>query len=348
MLLIFSPRNSNRLQYILQFIFNDLLGITYQFTTDTEEFQSYSQPKLNYSKQQWDDEIFIYSEELLFEQDISPKQLTIKNWNDLKIIFSHDYRATLPFDIFAASFFLVSRYEEYLPFKEDAHGRFPAEQSIAYLNNFHELPLVDHYAIFLKKILKDRYPHLNFPEKNYHFQLTYDIDMAFAYREKGIIRNTGGYLKSLMHFQIKEIFYRTKVLLSVDKDPFDTFTYQKHLHDSYSLNPLYFFLVADHGVHDKNISWTNRKFSELVEKVAETNEIGLHASYASNQDPEKLKAEITRLENMSGKKIFRNRQHFLKLRFPETYRRLISSGIKEDYTMGCEYDWNSSVSVVNW
>lgn len=31
---------------------------------------------------------------------------------------------------------------------------------------------------------------------------------------------------------------------------------------------------------------------------------------------------------------FPSRQHFLKLRFPETYRRLLAVGIREDWTMG--------------
>jgi hypothetical protein len=334
MLLIFSPRTSNRLQYILQLLLCDQLGINYKLTTNYEEFDSSYQPKLNYSQQQRGEEIFIHAEELLFERLISPQQLNIRIWNHLTIIFANDYRSALPFDPFAASFFLVSRYEEYLPFNEDAHGRFPAEQSISYIHHFHDIPLVDHYAILLKKVILSRYPDFFFPEKKYRFQLTYDIDMVFAFLENGIFRNAGGYLKSLMRLQLKEIYFRTKVLLRVASDPFDTFEYQNWLNNKYSLHPIYFFLVANHGIYDKNISWRNRNFSAIVRMISESNGIGLHASYDSNQNHEKVKVEIKRLEDMSGKKIIRNRQHFLKLRFPETYRNLIASGITEDHTMG--------------
>ena len=63
----------------------------------------------------------------------------------------------LPFDIFAASFFLVTRYEEYLDFKPDKYGRFPAPASHLHSEmDFLEIPVIDLWArrwskIFLKK-----------------------------------------------------------------------------------------------------------------------------------------------------------------------------------------------------
>jgi hypothetical protein len=62
--------------------------------------------------------------------------------------------------------------------------------------------------------------------------------------------------------------------------------------------------------------------------------IGIHPSFASNHQLEKIKIEKERLEKISGKKISYSRQHFLKLTFPHTYRNLLAVGITDDFTMG--------------
>ena len=333
-ILIYAPRNSSRLQYTLQLIFQHLLGIEYEFTTDLTRFSSSTDPKINYSRQKYEDAIFLQADELLFDNGVKPLTIAPGEWKGIKTLFHHALSADLPFDPFAAAFYLVSRYEEYLPFQPDDHGRFPAEQSLNYKAGFHKVPVVNHYALFIRELLLSRYPELIFPEKKYEFQLTYDIDMAFAFREKGALRNAGGFLRSLKNLNLNEIALRTKVLTGLDEDPFDTFGYQQVLQERYHLHPVYFFLLGDHSLYDKNISWRNTFFTEVVKDIADKNEIGIHASYESNRYPKKIAIEKERLEKMSGKKVFRNRQHFLKLQFPGTYQKLIAAGITEDYTMG--------------
>ncbi len=41
-----------------------------------------------------------------------------------------------PFDIFAASFYLLSRYEEYLPHEKDMYGRYAHTNSLAFREHF--------------------------------------------------------------------------------------------------------------------------------------------------------------------------------------------------------------------
>src|SRR5690606_6388446 len=92
-------------------------------------------------------------------------------------------------------------------------------------------------------------------------------------------------------------------------------------------------LMADYAKFDKNNPVTNLFFQEKIREVSKWAEIGIHPSYASNSNPEKLKIEIQRLEKISGKRIRKSRQHYIKLNFPETYQNLIANGIEEDYTM---------------
>ena len=92
------------------------------------------------SKKQLDDEYFIKAYGLLTEKGISNQEIIFDYWNKLPIFFNVK-DSVLPFDIFSASFYLVSRYEEYLPHIKDKYDRFDAKESIAYKNNFLQLYL---------------------------------------------------------------------------------------------------------------------------------------------------------------------------------------------------------------
>ncbi|MCY7410677.1 MAG: polysaccharide deacetylase family protein [Chitinophagales bacterium] len=334
MLLIYSPKDSARLQYVLQLFFNELIKTEYHFTTDQNEFLSSPLPKLNYSKKKFGNHFFLFAHDLLFEKEISKQEISVGEYKRIKTIFAHAELSAIPFDPLAAAFYLASRYEEYLPFKSDEHGRFPDKESLNYKEKFHEVPVINHYAIFIKEILLQHYPQLSFLQPSFQFQLTYDIDFAFAYRNKGLLRTLGGFAKSLFKLSAKEITGRTNVLLGVKKDPFNTFYFQNALHKKFNLKAIYFFLLGDYGKFDKNILFTNKELRALINRISQINETGIHCSYVSNSFPEKIKTEKARLEKIIGKNIFRNRQHFLKLSFPFTYQNLLAAAITEDYTMG--------------
>jgi hypothetical protein len=318
----------------MQLFFNYLIQTDFRITASEQEFQSFEGAKLNYSSKKFSDEIFLPAHGLLFEEGIKAQNISIGEFRHVKTLFAHDAAGDLPFDPFAAAFYLVTRYEEYFPFSADRYKRFPDKESINFREGFHEVPVVNHYGIFLKEILQERFPQLPFKISSYQFQLTYDIDFAFAYRDKGFIRNAAAYWRSLRNFKRKEILFHSKVLLGTRPDPFDTFDYQHALHKKNLLQPVYFFLLADYAAFDKNIPWTKKPFQQLIKKVSDQNPVGIHSSYASNLHPEKVLKEKERLEKITGKNIFRNRQHFLKLTFPSTYQRLLHYGITEDYTMG--------------
>jgi hypothetical protein len=334
MLLVYSPQSSPRLEYVMKLFFGDLIQTDFRITIDPQEFQSYEGAKLNYSRKKFSSECFVLAADLLFEKEIREQKIPVGEWKGIKTLFAQSALSDLPFDPFAAAFYLVSRYEEYLPFIADDKGRFPEKSGIGFREGFYDIPVVNHYAIFLQELLQRQYPSLIFKTFSYQFQLTYDIDFAFEYRGKGILRNTGGYMKSLMKFDWKEMNSRTRVLFGNAPDPYDTFDYQFALYEKFNLKPIYFFLLGDYNKFDKNISWRNSALHSLIVKIAGKYEVGIHASFASNDQQGILKREINRLSQITGKKIIRNRQHFLKLTFPATYQNLLANGITEDYTMG--------------
>ncbi len=335
MLLVYIPKITNRCDYIFKLIFNELLGLDVNLTNNSDEFLTYEGPKINYSSKVFGDELFFDSAAILFETGIKVQELRFIPFAGTVAFFPvYNKKSALPFDPFAASFYLVSRYEEYFPFIQDRYDRFEANQSIAFKNDFLKKPVVNIWALKIKEILLKKFPALCFPEKNYQFIPTIDVDAAWSYKQKGVVRSLGGYCRSLLNRDFSEIIRRTKVLTNIIPDPFDTFTYQLELQKKHNLKPIYFVLFAEYGLNDKNIPINNPKFHILVKTLSDYAEVGIHPSYGSNTNPKKLQLEVRNLSKVLNKEITRSRQHFLKLTFPTTYRNLINLDISDDYTMG--------------
>jgi hypothetical protein len=153
-LLIYTHKITPRVRYVFKHICTRILGVQVDFTSVIEEFIAHQGLKLSYAKQPLGKELFIQSHYLLFEEGVSDIDISIKNWNDTKCFFICGSKSSLPFDIFAASFYLLSRYEEYLPYVADEYGRFPPEESIAYQYHFLKEPVIDIWAYKFKAFYK--------------------------------------------------------------------------------------------------------------------------------------------------------------------------------------------------
>lgn len=315
-------------------IFKDILGIDFKLTVDKQLFTDYDAPKLSYTHNQLGHELFFNSRNLLFETGISEQNISVFDYNSNKVFFATGKTSALPFDVFAASFYLVSRYEEYLPHIRDEHDRFLAEDSLAFTNGFLQKPLVNIWALWIKELILEKYPSLIFSEKKYQFISTIDIDNAYAFIEKGFTRSVGGYLKSILKLNVPEIFERTRALMRLQKDPYDTYDFQLEIIKKYKFKSIYFFLLGDYGVNDKNLPIESRKFQSLIKMLGDYAQIGIHPSYGSNKSKDQLKKEVDRLSKVIHREVTISRQHFLKLTLPETYRNLIDLDITDDYTMG--------------
>jgi len=193
---------------------------------------------------------------------------------------------------------------------------------------------VNIYALKLKELFKSRYPEMVFPEKKYRFISTIDIDNAWAYLEKGFMRTAGAFDRSIVQFDFEELIQRAKVLAGSLKDPYDTYDLQLELQRKYKFKSIYFFLLGEYGVNDKNVPVDSRKFRSLIKSIADYAESGIHPSYGSNKNPGRLKKELNELSKILKREVTKSRQHFLVLKLPETYRKLIELDITDDYTMG--------------
>jgi hypothetical protein len=314
-----------------------LLGVNYELTIDSEEFKNHTGAKINYSNSKTTaDEFFIKNHTLLFEHGTQDQIIDCFPFDNNKAFFK-TADCDFSFDIFAASFYLLSRYEEYLPHEKDMYGRYACENSFAYKYGCMHLPLINLWVKHLAKDLKNKFSTLNFQLSTFNFLPTYDIDIAYSYKHKGLLRNIGGFLNS-------PSAERIKVLAGIAKDPFDSYVWLHALHQQYNLQPVYFFLVAEqNGIYDKNILPHTDAMWKLVKQHAKKYAVGLHPSWQSSDDSSLLKKEKELLEAMAQNETkiqaakslpAHSRQHYIRFNLPEGYQQLITAGITDDYSMG--------------
>lgn len=335
-LLILVPKITNRLQYTFELLFKEELGITYELTTDKDTFISYDGAKFQYGESQLIEEsLFQKSTNILFERDITDQNIKICNYKESKAIYPvFNENSIFPFDIFAASFYIISRYEEYLPHVCDNHNRFQPQDSILYKMDVLQKPIINIWAQDLGNIITTHFPNIQLKRKSFRFIPTYDIDAAWAYKNKGLFRTASAFFRDLLHLDFNEIKLRWNVLTNKRMDPFDTFNYQIELQKELKLNPLYFILCGDYATNDKNISILNTNFQNLIKRIGDYALVGIHPSYSSYLKKEVIKKEVTRLSNVLNREITMSRQHFLRLYLPQSYQILIELDILNDYSMG--------------
>ena len=334
-LIIFTPKISTRIKYVLKILFEEIYQINYQLVDNIELYKESEKIKINYSANKIQEkEILIYPSGLLNQRDIKEIDLKFFITNDIEYIFKSPADSYYLHDIFSAIFYLISRYEEYLPHLKDKFGRYLHTESIAYKKKFLRKPIVNIWADHFIQHIKDDFPILKVKKPVFKYISTIDIDNAFLIHGKGFVRSSAFLIKSVIKLNIKNIRLFISVLFHKGKDPLDTYSFQFELQKKYNLNVKYFFLLADYGLNDKNLSYTNSKLISLIKRISDIATVGIHPSFASNSDVCILEKEISRLEAILKREVLFSRQHFLKLSLPKTYKQLLSLGITEDFTMG--------------
>jgi hypothetical protein len=337
MLLVYTQKITPRLRYTFKHIITRILGIPVDFTTKIETFIAHNELKMSYAKQPLGEEFFVRSHDLLFEQGIGEVEFKVLAWDEVPCFFLAGEKSTIPYDIFAASFYLLSRYEEYLPYVKDEHGRYTASESLASKHNFLTTPVVDIWCQKFKQVLIDSFETFDasdYEKRTFSYLPVINIPIAYAYKKRGMIRALGGFLTDIFRLRFSRFVDRSAVLLGMRDDPYDNFEEFIRLHKKYKTTAQYIFQLGNYSTYDHNISVYKNVFIRLIKNVSDYSKVGLLASYDSFSDVEKLKTEKKRLNTIINRPVKRARQHFNMLSLPKFYRNLIDLEFTEDYSMG--------------
>lgn len=332
MLVIYVQKLSPRIDYVFKHICTRILGLPIQFSNTIETFISHPGPKFSYGKQPLGNELFIQSHGLLNQQGFEDVEVHVRLWENTIGFFHTSDKSKLPYDIFAAAFYLLSRYEEYLPHVKDELGRFPASESLAYKEGFLHEPVVDQWAYIFKKVLQEHFPDMEFPERRFRIHNLIEAKRPFEFLQRGVLRNIIGFAADLYKFRLRRIFLRVQVLLGLRKDPYDTFTWILNNARHSAANHTVFFMFGEGFSFREDFNTKRDRFKRLVKYVGDYEDVGLVFSFHSLRDYEKLKEEKDLLEDVTHRSLrhsFNDRQ---LVDLPSIYRHLLELEVTNDYT----------------
>lgn len=328
MIQIVTQENSNRFLYVLNVLLSTIGDQEYRIVH--EEKVDFNFPVIAYSDTSPDYTCIHIQPHSLLNAAID--EGVIENdfflWNNIPCFLKTN--GTVPFDVFTASFWLLSRWEEYLSNTKDEHQRFTANSSFAFKCGFLDRPVIDEWVVMLFDEINIYWPNSIVDKRTFKHTLTVDIDAPFAYQHKSIVTHTGASIKHILSGKLSLIKDRINVLKRATLDPFDTYNLFKKYSSSSSI--IYFIHVGDKTTHDP----ATPKPSVMIDLLYDLSKyaaIGLHPSYKSHKNNE-FEIEKNRLENWIKQPVTKSRFHFFKFEIPISIQHISKAGINEEYSMG--------------
>ncbi|MDL2261909.1 hypothetical protein LJC11_00195 [Bacteroidales bacterium OttesenSCG-928-I21] len=242
MLLIYAPNNNSRIKFAVEVCFKYVLKTSYKFTADLNEFVQSAIPSIWYSKEPIIGKPGIVATDMMLDKSIvsEPKY---SEFNETKILFPTEANMLPPFDLFAAVFWYVTRMEEYGFLPTNENFRFISSMSLGAKLNILQKPIVNIWVNLFTTELKKIYPNLEFDKPPYEYIPSIDVDSAYMFKHKGILRSTGGLLKDFLKADFKNIKTRLDVVFKQKSDPWFCFDKINELHEKYGKKNHVFFSV---------------------------------------------------------------------------------------------------------
>ncbi|TAE18671.1 MAG: hypothetical protein EAY72_00500, partial [Bacteroidetes bacterium] len=238
----------------------------------------------------------------------------------------------LGFDVLAATFYCISRYEEYLPHTKDAYGRYAHTNSWAYQAEVLHLPLVNRWWQTIATQLSEQGWIIPHKPSSFWVELSVDVDIAFKAAYHSAIKTLGSAIKHAYKGQLKKFFQAIKQPAT---DEFNTFSWLTQHCLQVGISPVFFVLLAaERSQYDKNNTPSSKGFQRFLQNLQQQYTVFLHPSYQSYFDPRLLQTEANTFQAILGKPATQVRQHYIQFTLPHTYRNYLQQGITADYSMG--------------
>lgn len=333
MLLIHCTKVTPRIDYTFKHICTRILGLKIGFTGTVEEFINHQGPKLSYGRQPMGNEMFFQSHGLLESNGIEDLNIQVQEWGHTVGFFAVGDKSSFPYDIFSAAFYLLSRYEEYLPYFKDELGRFPASESLAFRHGFLNKPVIDQWAYLLKEKLLASFPQMVFPQRLPTIHSLMKIEQPYQFKKKGAIRSLMAFGAELGRFKFRTFGKRFKVLFGGSEDPLDVYPWLVEQLKK-NKNPFTsFFLMGEHPNFGQGFNTSRNYFIALLKFMSDYREVGLLFSKNALYSEATLKDEIERMEEFILRSVRSTTNFDFTVALPDPYRNLVEQEIARDFSM---------------
>lgn len=341
-----NSKNKSEKIYVLDYFLVDLFGLNVEYSFLDQECDiciSGEKGKILIK-----DYFFSRIKENNFlSKDNIPKKISIFNQIkglEVPIIFGENILETtsteyiLHLDIISSSFFMLSRWEEYVLGKYDKHNRVSGKDSLAYKNNFLNKPVVNYYIEILNYLLKKIGVYSNL-QKRYKVIPTHDVDYI-SVNDLSTFRVFRTFVGDLL-FRKKLIFAFNAMIeffaakSGFSRDFYDQFNYLMDISEKKGLQSIFFFMNDSHHIYDNTYKLDSPKTKKVINRIKERNHLlGIHPNYESFKSSKKIQKHLKNLENISKTKICFSRNHYLKYETPSSGIEISKTSVKVDFTLG--------------
>lgn len=278
-----------------------------------------------------------YSDSKSFDEKVTIKVFSLAENRNLFSLENKVVRVN--FDMLTISFLLLTRFEETLTEDCDKYGRFRYADSLCSKYDFVDIPLVDEYAMLLRKFVMDNFPNVSIEKRKPRLLPTHDIDFLFRFPNfpKAIKTIAGDLFKrKSLPTSCKSMLAYIKSLHDFRNDPYTWATLELvKISEGLKLESCFYFKSLCSGDNDCSYNIFSRKSHSCINyMLAHGMRIGLHGSFDSFSDKALFCKEKSNLESVSGQNIVDGRQHFLRFDVYQTPKIWQTSGICHDSTLG--------------
>ena len=326
-------------RYIIDFIFDNMLGIGYDVVIDEnvhdyeivwedrklvvrDSFFNEHPVALSYLDIKYLPQVFYAKNQFTVEEDVP----VLYGTNEMEVC---ENAIVCGVDVFASSFFMLTRWEEYVNKKRDEHDRFPGVESIACKNDFLNRPVVNEWAEMLWNMLaRLKYQGIR-KQREYELILTHDVDNL---KSSKLIRTIGGDI--LKRRNLKLAFQHFSWLF---KDPANSYSFLMDVSEKRNVKSHFYFMAVGNHPHplDHSQYIHKRCFELIIKDIRKRGHlIGFHPGYTTYNDRKIWREQKERLEESLSDAVFEGRQHYLRLKIPETLQIWSENGMKIDSTLG--------------
>jgi hypothetical protein len=318
------------------------MKVEYEITSELNVFVSHDGIKFSYGSKPLGEEMFIWSYGLLDEHGIDDHDIEIIQWENLLAFFPAPERSDVPFDIFAAAFYLITRYEEYLPQVKDDYGRYSPYESVAFKNNFLKSPLIDLWVQKLAMLLHDVELSTLKPKENINKLIAIEVATFSRYKKRGVVMNATAFVRHVRKLQLDRAWSQLKTLLNLEDDPYDNsnrildifikYRKSKDRETRKELDMLFFFHLGDYNDQNTGVTYKSKSYLEAIKHIADYVRIGLR--FSSNTSQKDVYKEEKRFENLLKRPLQFTMAAHSKISMPGHYKLLVDTKTMEDYSMG--------------
>ncbi len=258
-------------------------------------------------------------------------------------------RIRIRFDLLANIFIHLSRIEEALAPAgvRDRFGRFPSRASLLARHGVLRSTPVDRLAAWFAETLAREHPdpvailarRALWPGgERSAILLSHDVDQSVSWPRR-LARDLAGVGRALARARdpgLAEALARTaRHLAPANRDP-ACFPRAVHAYErGAGLSSSWFFLAVPRDSEGRRYRIASSPFRRFLREIAASgSEIGLHGSIQASRDAGAMAAERRAIEAVVGVAVDANRQHYLVVAGPETFRNLATAGVRVDSSVG--------------